>query len=117
MVLAREAKGKSHRAQSTRRQSIECKVGGGSRREHDRNFAERNSKTQTPTRPVRSFETQWDKAATLSGLSQTSAPFPRVARSSQPWAGGHNPFGIAARPRTGALRRLGPITEPENLMK
>src|SRR5947208_11456300 len=35
------------------------------------------------------------QAATLSGLNMFSRGLsPRVARSSQPWAGGHNPFGI-----------------------
>src|SRR6266704_7004290 len=32
------------------------------------------------------------------GVEPTSPPgFPRVARSSQPWAGGHNPIGIDRR--------------------
>src|SRR6266705_5588523 len=33
-------------------------------------------------------------ATTLSGLETLLRTFPRVARSSQPWAGGHNPFRI-----------------------
>src|SRR5258708_29435819 len=32
------------------------------------------------------------------GLSRSSRFFPRVARCSQPWAGGQNPFGILPRP-------------------
>src|SRR6266852_5950678 len=40
------------------------------------------------------FETKQGSAATLSGLSHSLRPSPRVARSSQPWARGHNPFGI-----------------------
>src|SRR6266478_5406989 len=36
------------------------------------------------------------RATTLSGLSHHLALFPRVARSSQPWALGRNPFGILA---------------------
>jgi hypothetical protein len=47
-------------------------------------------------------------ATTLSGLSPSLRRFPRVARSSQPWAGGHNPFGIedtcVGGARAGALR-------------
>jgi hypothetical protein len=35
--------------------------------------------------------------ATLSGLWVFDAGDPRVARSSQPWAGGRNPFGIVVR--------------------
>ena len=35
---------------------------------------------------------QW--AATPLGLKFSSSQFPKVARASQPWAGGHNPFGI-----------------------
>ena len=34
------------------------------------------------------------EATTPLGLPNLSAPLPRVARASQPWAGGHNPFGI-----------------------
>ena len=34
------------------------------------------------------------QAATPSGLTDHSKPLPRVARASQPWAGGRNPFGI-----------------------
>src|SRR6266516_2097435 len=34
------------------------------------------------------------QAATPLGLRDCSRPVPRVARSSQPWAGGRNPFGI-----------------------
>jgi hypothetical protein len=33
--------------------------------------------------------------STPSGLMDSLVRSPRVARSSQPWAGGHNPFGIA----------------------
>ena len=40
------------------------------------------------------LKAQQGGATTLSGLSGSLGPFPRVARSSQPWAGGHNPFGI-----------------------
>src|SRR5690242_19841019 len=36
-------------------------------------------------------------ATTLSGLTRNSGPFPRVARPSQPWALGRNPFGILPR--------------------
>ena len=36
-------------------------------------------------------------ATTLSGLARNSGPFPRVARPSQPWALGRNPFGILPR--------------------
>src|SRR5258708_8165333 len=36
-------------------------------------------------------------ATTLSGLTHSRQPFPRVARSSQPWAGGRNPLGIDSR--------------------
>src|SRR5206468_9097315 len=35
-----------------------------------------------------------DVGATPLGLKAAFSQFPRVARSSQPWAGGHNPFGI-----------------------
>src|SRR5437879_7785631 len=28
------------------------------------------------------------------GVERHTRPVPRVARSSQPWAGGHNPFGL-----------------------
>src|SRR5207248_10246283 len=54
------------------------------------------------------------QATTLSGLNMFSRGLsPRVARSSQPWAGGHNPFGIedackVQRPRAqqrGKVRR------------
>src|SRR5437773_8842288 len=31
------------------------------------------------------------------GVEKRFARYPRVARSSQPWAGGHNPFGIDCR--------------------
>ena len=31
------------------------------------------------------------------GVVMKRAACPRVARSSQPWAGGHNPFGIGNR--------------------
>jgi hypothetical protein len=37
------------------------------------------------------------KATTPLGLAVGSTTFPRVARGSQPWAGGRNPFGIEAR--------------------
>jgi hypothetical protein len=37
------------------------------------------------------------KATTPLGLAIGSTAFPRVARGSQPWAGGHNPFGIEVR--------------------
>jgi len=36
-------------------------------------------------------------ASTPLGLWNFEQRFPRVARSSQPWAGGHNPFGIEDR--------------------
>ena len=36
----------------------------------------------------------WSSATTLSGLLQCRVRFPRVARSSQPWALLRNPFGI-----------------------
>jgi hypothetical protein len=42
-------------------------------------------------------QTQQGGASTLSGLSHSLGPFPRVARSSQPWALGWNPCGILAR--------------------
>jgi hypothetical protein len=46
------------------------------------------------------------QATTPLGLATSVRPAPRVARSSQPWAGGHNPFGIAdpskVRPSSGA---------------
>src|SRR5882762_832799 len=34
------------------------------------------------------------------GVETDATRKPRVARSSQPWAGGHNPFGIAERVRS-----------------
>src|SRR6266849_4151512 len=57
--------------------------------------------------------TQQGSATTLSGLIRTLGPPPRVARFSQPWAGGHNPFGIENAckvPRTGALQNAGATT-------
>ena len=39
----------------------------------------------------------WNRATTLSTLARGSGLFPRVARSSQPWALGRNPFGIPPR--------------------
>src|SRR6266853_6329062 len=45
------------------------------------------------------------EAATLSGLDLRPRSTPRVARSSQPWAGGLNPFGIEMRVRCRASRR------------
>ena len=47
-----------------------------------------------PERVAASRRSEWNTATTLSGLPRASGPFPRVARSSQPWAGGLNPFGI-----------------------
>ena len=44
--------------------------------------------------PPLAFETQQSSAATLSGLNRHHHCTPRVARPSQPWAGGRNPFGI-----------------------
>jgi hypothetical protein len=35
------------------------------------------------------------------------AMFPRVARSSQPWADGHNPFGIASRSHAPPVNLVG----------
>jgi len=43
---------------------------------------------------VASRRSGWNSATTLSGLARASGPFPRVARPSQPWALGLNPFGI-----------------------
>src|SRR5437868_6810024 len=43
--------------------------------------------------PARSTESVCAlKATTLSGLETRTGCAPRVARCSQPWAGGHNPF-------------------------
>src|SRR5437764_220409 len=39
-------------------------------------------------------ERRSNRDTTLSGLNVLRRATPRVARSSQPWAGGHNPFGI-----------------------
>jgi len=40
------------------------------------------------------LDTQGIEARTLSGLTEPRQCIPKVARSSQPWAEGHNPFGI-----------------------
>src|SRR5580765_805505 len=39
---------------------------------------------------------QANQDTTLSGLNFVRHREPRVARASQPWAGGHNPFGIVS---------------------
>ncbi len=65
------------------------------------------------------FRTKQGGGTTLSGLPPSLRPFPRVARSSQPWAGGHNPFGIEdackvqelAPAFAGKLRRGKPAVE------
>ena len=40
------------------------------------------------------------------GVGVIFCGFPRVARASQPWAGGRNPFGIDRRPQPPRLRAL-----------
>src|SRR5260221_7252392 len=50
--------------------------------------------SSNPERVVASRRSGWNPGTTLSGLARASRPFPRVARSSQPWALGRNPFGI-----------------------
>src|SRR5205814_6227235 len=54
-------------------------------------------------------------ATTPLGLRSLRFGFPRVARSSQPWAGGLNPFGIGQV--SPALARLVPPKTAKNLLR
>jgi len=57
---------------------------------------ERIDELPTPTglRPTDGDRRAKDSDSTPLGLGIFEQRCPRVARSSQPWAGGHNPFGI-----------------------
>ena len=50
--------------------------------------------TPRACQPQRGCGLGGDRAATPLGLCAIVSSFPRVARASQPWAGGRNPFGI-----------------------
>ena len=58
-----------------------------------------------------------DEAATPLGLTPIPSRFPRVARASQPLAGGHNPFGIAKPAIASDLPWLQPIQSVNSLDK
>src|SRR5205807_10654056 len=65
-------------------------------------FVRQTSPTPTGLRPFR-FPVSGAVGRNLVGVAFPLRRFPKVARCSQPWAGGHNPVGIA---RTAARRWL-----------